>query len=317
MQRIQHSESTHEMHANPRCPLCGQMANVYRAKQPPQPFEGDCEVCGDVRITLAAVERAGTLNNRHLISAWLRRRATSGPIEILVENDIDTILKDTPNFSVLDKLDRTLSVISAMTRVPGTALTFRGDHDYPLIYAQEAAEAYFYLGELANLGYITHKPPGPPIVSAQGYRHLFEIQRTSRESAFAFVAMWFDASMSKIYDDGIEPAIRRAGYKPVRIDREDHSNRIDDEIIGRIKGSRFMIADFTGQRAGVYFEAGFMLGLGRTVIWMCKKSDLGEVHFDARQYNFIDYETIEEAHKRLYARILAIEGQGPVVISEK
>jgi hypothetical protein len=256
-------------------------------------------------------------NKKHLISAWLRRRTAGGPVEILDEDDIDVILKDTPSFSVLDKLDRTLSVISAMTRVPGEESTFQGAHDYPLIYAQQPEEAYFYLRELAGLGYITHKPPGSVIVSAQGYHHLFEIQRASRESTFAFVAMWFDPSMSKIYDDAIEPAIQGAGYKAVRIDREHHFNRIDDEIIGRMKSSRFMVADFTGQRAGVYFEAGFMLGLGRTVIWMCQKSDLGQVHFDTRQYNFIDYETVDEAKKRLHDRILAIEGQGPNLLLEK
>jgi hypothetical protein len=54
-----------------------------------------------------------------------------------------------------------------------------------------------------------------------------------------------------------------------------------------------------------------MRGLGRTVIWMCEKSDLVNVHFDTRQYNFIDYETVEEASKRLYDRIVAIEGEGP------
>jgi len=88
-------------------------------------------------------------------------------------------------------------------------------------------------------------------------------------------------------------------------------NRIDDEIIGRIKASRFMVADFTGHRQGVYFEAGMMLGLGRTVIWMCKDNDLANSHFDTRQYNFINYSGVEEAQKRLYDRIMAIEGAGP------
>ena len=94
-------------------------------------------------------------------------------------------------------------------------------------------------------------------------------------------------------------------------------NRIDDEIIGQIKRSRFMVAGFTGQRSGIYFEAGMMLGLGRTVIWMCKKSELNQVHFDTRQYNFIDYENVTDAKKRLYDRIIAIEGQGPEPWSTK
>ena len=72
-----------------------------------------------------------------------------------------------------------------------------------------------------------------------------------------------------------------------------------------------MVADFTGQRHGVYFEAGMMQGIGRTVIWMCRKNEIREsLHFDVRQFNFIDYESAAEAKDRLYRRILALEGEG-------
>lgn len=312
MQKIQPTSNTHEMPANPRCPLCGQPAEVYRAKQAPQPFEGNCEVCGDVRITSSAVEKAGRQNKKYLVSAWSRRRPADAPVDLLGDDDIDALLKDTPNLSVLDKLDQTLSVIASMTPVPGTASRFRGSHDYPLIYAQEPGEAYFYLRELGELGYIRHDPPSATML-AKGYHRLFEMQHASRQSRFAFVAMSFDPSMNEVYDTAIAPAIQESGFEPVRIDREEHVNRIDDEIIGRIRGSRFVVADFTCQRAGVYFEAGFMLGLGRTVIWMCKKDEMTRLHFDTRQYNFIDYETAPAAKKRLYDRILAIEGEGPSV----
>jgi len=146
-----------------------------------------------------------------------------------------------------------------------------------------------------------------------GWERLEEIKRKGVSSTRCFVAMWFDASMSEIYEKAIAPAISRASYEPLRIDRHEHVNRIDDEIIGQIKRCRFMVADFTGQRHGVYFEAGLMLGLGRNVIWMAKKEELSDgIHFDVRQFNFIAYESAVEAEKRLYDRILAIEGEGPI-----
>lgn len=119
--------------------------------------------------------------------------------------------------------------------------------------------------------------------------------------------------MSGLYDDAIAPAVRQAGYEPIRVDRKEHTNSIDDEIVGSIRRSRFMVADFTGQRAGVYFEAGMMMGLGRNVIWMCDKKELGKVHFDVRQRNFIDWDSVEDAKERLYKRIVAMEGEGPNV----
>ena len=57
--------------------------------------------------------------------------------------------------------------------------------------------------------------------------------------------MWFDLSMDEAYQNGIQPAIEDAGYEAVRIDRKDHNNKIDDEIIAEIRRSRFLVADFT------------------------------------------------------------------------
>lgn len=69
---------------------------------------------------------------------------------------------------------------------------------------------------------------------------------------------------------------------------------------------------FTGQKPGVYYEAGFMHGLGRKVIWLVEKQELDKVHFDVRQYNFIVYDAAPDAKLRLYHRIMAVEGKGPV-----
>ncbi len=178
------------------------------------------------------------------------------------------------------------------------------------MYARSGDEAAFYIRQLAALGYI-HQETGIATVLAPGFKRLMEMQKSGRASGFVFVAMWFAEQMNNIYNKAIEPAIREAGYKPIRVDRIEHVNRIDDEIIGRIKASRFIVADFTGHRQGVYFEAGMMLGLGRTVIWMCKDEELAASHFDTRQYNFINYKSAEEARKRLHDRIMAIEGAGP------
>jgi nucleoside 2-deoxyribosyltransferase len=65
------------------------------------------------------------------------------------------------------------------------------------------------------------------------------------------------------------------------------------------------VADFTGHRGGVYYEAGFALGLGRPVIWTCHKDHLTQAHFDTRQYNHIEWSDSRELRERLRNRILA------------
>ena len=62
----------------------------------------------------------------------------------------------------------------------------------------------------------------------------------------------------------------------------------------------------------MYYEAGFMHGLGRNVFWLVEKSELEQVHFDLRQYNFIAYESPSDAKSQLHYRIMAVEGRGPI-----
>ena len=65
----------------------------------------------------------------------------------------------------------------------------------------------------------------------------------------AYVAMWFNPSMAEIFDKCIEPGVNSAGYKALRIDRKEHNNKIDDEIIAEIRRSRFLIADLHVRRS--------------------------------------------------------------------
>jgi nucleoside 2-deoxyribosyltransferase len=95
------------------------------------------------------------------------------------------------------------------------------------------------------------------------------------------------------------------------VDQVEHVGKIDDEIMVQIRKSRFIVADFTGHRSGVYFEAGFALGLGLPVIWTCRKDELSKLHFDIRQYNCIDWVDAADLRKRLAFRIEAAVGVGP------
>ena len=140
---------------------------------------------------------------------------------------------------------------------------------------------------------------------------LDRLKQSGAESSHAFVAMWFAPSRLPYYK-AMKTAIEDAGYESIRIDFIPHLNRIDDEIISQIRQSKFLVADLSGQRNGVYFEAGFMLGLGRPVIFACANKSLKNVHFDTRQYNMIVYENAEDLKKQLQFRIEAVLGKGPI-----
>lgn len=132
------------------------------------------------------------------------------------------------------------------------------------------------------------------------------------ESETAFVAMWFSPQMTGAFDVGIAPAVEQLGYRPVRIDRQEHNNKIDDEIIAAIRRARFIIADFScgpdGVRGGVYYEAGFAAGLGIPVIHMVRACDVERLHFDTRQINHIVWTDPVDLRQKLVNRIGATLG---------
>src|SRR5262249_53117820 len=107
-------------------------------------------------------------------------------------------------------------------------------------------------------------------------------------AGICFVAMYFAPELRAAYDEGIRPAIEDdCGLRAISVDLEEHNDDINDRILAGIRSAQCVVADFTGQRQGVYFEAGFALGLGRTVIWTCRADNLPTLHFDTNHRNHV------------------------------
>ncbi len=159
-------------------------------------------------------------------------------------------------------------------------------------------------------------------ITPAGYSYLENITKANPESNIAFCAMWFDQSLASLWDDGIHPAILDSGYEPKIIRKHPYNEGVVDEIISLIRRSKFIIADLTGKRGGVYFEAGFAKGLGLPVIFTCKKSLLDEadgIHFDVKHYNLLTWESDKypEFKEALQYRIEATLGRGKNKVVEK
>lgn len=142
----------------------------------------------------------------------------------------------------------------------------------------------------------------PIIITENGWNEIEKnFSKTRRKQVF--IAMWFNESMEEAYI-AIEKALLELGLSIIRIDKKQHNNEISGEILKEIKDSRFIIADVTGQRNGVYFEAGFAMGLNKPVIWTCKSTDLTNIHFDTRQYNHVIWSDIDDLYKKIKDRIM-------------
>jgi nucleoside 2-deoxyribosyltransferase len=269
------------------------------------------------RRALASDERLYKLS--HYLRAVSERaigKRDNSFFPIYTAEDFERIL-ESPDPPIVDKLRMLLQYLGETTDHPGQISEFDASNDYPVVCAKNYQESNFYLNALVEQGLCayealyTGKTSIRFKITAAGWTELDRVAKSGDTSSEAFIAMSFDKSRQPM-EKAIAQAVEDAGYKPVRIDKIEHVNRIDDEIIARIRRSKFLIADFTAHRNGVYFEAGFMLGLGRPVMWVCEKDDLKNAHFDTRQYNTIDYLDAADLQKRLQVRIEAIMGKGPL-----
>ncbi|MDR2757362.1 MAG: hypothetical protein LBC20_16815 [Planctomycetaceae bacterium] len=224
-------------------------------------------------------------------------------------NKMETLLKDYPQ-DAIELLDRAFLNLSSYFSHP----TDRWKDGYtvrmPSLLFTAPNKIFEILLQFKECGWI--KFIGEPISSSSpfqithnGWQHLRELKkRPTGDSQQAFIAMWFDENRKSFYLE-IEKACTDTGYKALRIDNKEHNEKICDQIVAEIRKSRILIADMTGQRGGVYFEAGFASGLGIPVIYMVTQSEVDKIHFDTRQYSHIVYSNENDLYEKLKHRIEA------------
>ncbi len=225
-------------------------------------------------------------------------------------------------------IDRALVRLAGMTRHPmDTVEQSTDDASFSLFCPPENLPTFVtYLKDSGLVGGAASANDEVNLtITPAGWNRIDQLSRSGKASKQAFVAMWFANEMADIYDKGIKPAIDESGFEPRQMSFVQHNNKICDEIVAEIRKSRFIVADFSaGQcrkcdeceheadckdkvrpRGGVYFEAGFAMGLGIPVIWTVRKDQIDDVHFDTRQYNHIVYDSAEDLRKKLHNRIAA------------
>jgi len=303
---------------NLECPLCrtdlADLGNACTSES--GGFRYKCPVCGTFFIsgTVNAIMRNNPVDYR--LCAWIREHDEfKKELPEITTYFLDNILKNLPNYKTSEKQLLLLRAIERRTDHPGSNVVMVADYDYPLVWAKKPEEMIFLIKALADRKLIKVDRERLRLnlietaIEPDGWDYLdkYSVSPVFRDRVF--VAMSFDKSLEEIWENGIKPAITQAGYKPYRIDKEPHIDRIDAKIIADIKDSFFMVADVTQQKQGVYFEAGYALALNRHVIWCVREDDLCNVHFDTRQYNHIVWKTSEDLKESLYNLICAVIGK--------
>lgn len=279
----------------------------------------NCERCGQYFISPEAMDIVKRLpaRDRWDLAGVVREKSDLSKTRTTIgQADIPALLTQAPNsFDVAAKARKLLNAVARRSKYAGDAVSLPFDSAYPLAYVgSNSTELIYVCRYLIDLGWATssgHLSAERLTLTPKGWEATHEQRGVDSEKAF--VAMWFDASMTPVFTEGIAAAIcDDSGYRPVRIDLEEHNDDIVDRVIAEINESRFVVADLTGSRNGVYFEAGYAKGLGLPVIWTCRTDWADKCHFDVEHQNQIRWDTSEELRGKLQARIRATIGLGPL-----
>lgn len=319
------------MNGQKECPICDRQLKVGNYQSHQAHYWYWCDVCGrfNLGVNLArqwehykSSEFSGDL---HLIQGHIRERLDrwqdmaedpDDPI-FASADDVKMAIEQAPH-TVVDKSDKLLSAAVRRTQWFGQEISFDPRNDAPLAYAKNKEELLAILKLLVESGFVgpvrsgSASEPYTTCVTATGFERDRVRAESNAESDTAFVAMWFGSEMSAAYDSAIAPALRRCGYMAKRVDLEQHNDDVIDKMLALIRDSRFVVADFTGHRNGVYFEAGFAMGLGIPVVWTCKKQDMNKSHFDTNHFSHVLWSDGNELANKLESRILATIGRGPL-----
>jgi hypothetical protein len=303
------------------CEICGNQAEYI----PDDWFPGRrCPRCGDFDYDRSLGWRKITSPDEMVrMSGWVNEQNAAGETPVRIRPEMSRRVRRMPMPRLRERANRALSIIARKypDLVNPTAfikitedLKFQGisySRDQPdaMLLIHILIDDAFFKGLVSN----TTNRAVSGVLTPKGLLFAEEFGASKSSAAQAFVAMWFDESLRDAWTNGFDPGIRAAGFHPVRIDNKDYVGGISDEIMAEIRRSRFVVADYTGQRNGVYFEAGFALGLGLTVIPTCRADDVDELGFDIKHLNTLLWNTPTVLAEGLNGRVRAVVGAGPDV----
>lgn len=298
------------------CPLCGEPGPQTTLTEPTL---YECEFCGIFGADRHALVMLSDIDDKTNLSGVCREQFENGNRVTFTADNIAAWASLAPHKTDVEtKIRKLLKYVAIKSQHPGQDIEFHVVVDRFACFARNPDEAFFILSSACDRGWIEKQPTRGPAhdvcVTPAGWAEYQNVEAS--KASQGFVAMWFDDELRSTYEYGLRAAIENSGYKSRRIDYEQFNSKIDDEILAEIRRSKFLVADVTGGRNGVFFEAGFALGLGLPVVWTCRKGKEAFMHFDTRQYNHIIWSSNEDLAERLELRIKATIGQGPLDVDK-
>ena len=288
-----------------QCPICNHPKAERLQILGKDAFHVECPACGRFDYDQLALQGLASCDELlpWKLSASCRAAAEVGECLWITEDNMEEIASRSRRWRTIGEgADRLLLMVAPRVKSFKAHVTIDHLEDAALLVAKGANEVFDLVDIAKELGYIT--PQG--YLTVRGWERIEALVGERPNSRQAFVAMWFAKEMTDAWENGLRPGVDDTKFfEAKRVDSEEHNGKIDDRIVAEIKRSGLVVADFTGDRGGVYYESGLADGLGIPVVRTCRADWVDKLHFDTRQYNHIVWNTAAELRDRLRNRIEA------------
>ncbi len=311
------------------CPIC---KTALEAKSNWKEWVGaiiDCPNCG--RYNLPDEFYSDFIASNHLepielatLSYAIRRMQGHKVVPVIVSDLATSILQNTTLPTATEQIDNLVLYLGKILTEPGSTTTLQPDSMRATLGSITLVAAQWVIQEAIGLGLVQANVipiTGNPVLrielatlSITGWQRYSELQNAVLRSRRAFMAMKFrDPQMDHVFSHCFKKAVKNAGFDLMTLEDEPRAGLIDDRLRLDIRTSRFLIADLSHANKGAYWEAGFAEGLGKHVIYTCRKDIMDHhdkemrPHFDTNHHLIVPWnpDDLEEAANNLTTTIRA------------
>ncbi|WP_342566242.1 hypothetical protein NST84_14495 [Paenibacillus sp. FSL R7-0345] len=235
----------------------------------------------------------------HIVSAYIREKTDSGEQVYLSSADLEMIAGSpkTP-VTIEDKGNRLLQFLYRHSEAPGDPVT---------IHPLSASYNLTYSPNLQELVYIIDKLGNEQLLIREGMNFQLTQQGWNEAAASAggkklkpcSVLLPAELEHNAVWQDNLLSVIGQYGYLPAILSHP----AAQEYPLEELAESRLIIADLTGRSAGVYFAAGYAMGLGIPVIWTVHSSGAAELDVQLQDIRPLVWDTAEELAVLMRQRI--------------
>lgn len=126
-----------------------------------------------------------------------------------------------------------------------------------------------------------------------------------RQPVFVILPLGDKVHVTRLFREGVAPALRYFGFEPKRVDAQAIGGGIIEEIQRQIAESYFVVADLSFARPNCYYEVGYAHCLKKPVLLL--KDETTQLHFNISNrmvHRFTKKTALERFIKRLIPKFL-------------